>query len=295
MERWFWATLLCLVAASGGAAQEFVSPVGKSFAALPDPKGTVETADVALAKNPASADLLLAAAAARDALYRFSESIPIYTRGLDEHPNDVRFLRFRGHRFLNIRRFDPAILDLKKAAEFAPASFDISYHLALAYYLRGDYNHAVREFQRCLALGAVPGPAAPRGMPAGWRTCHNLDADARVATVHWTWLSLRRSGKSADAASLLAQFDDKVTVKENTAYLRNILQFKREHAEALPGPQAGPTVGYAHGMWHLLSGRRAEACAAFERVLASPHWTTFGYIGAELEVARGACRPARKR
>jgi tetratricopeptide (TPR) repeat protein len=295
MEWWFRATLLLLVAASGGAAQEYVSPLGKSFAALPDPKGTVESADLALARGPASADLLLAAAAARDALYRFSESIPIYTRGIDEYPNDVRFLRFRGHRFLNLRRFDPAILDLKKASEIAPSSFDLSYHLALAYYLRGDYNHAAREFQRCLALGAVPAPAVPRGMPAGWRSCHNLDADARVATLHWNWLALRRTGKAAEAAALLAQVDDKVTVKENTAYLRNILQFKREHAEELPGPQYGPTVGYSHGMWHLLAGRREQACAAFQKVLSSPHWTTFGYIGAEAEVARGACRPARKR
>jgi len=294
MERWIRVTLLFALGAAAGGAQEFYSPLGKSFRSLPDSQGIVEAADLALAKGPPSAELLLAAAAARDALYRFSESIPLYTRGLDEYPNDVRFLRFRGHRFLNIRRYDPAILDLKRAAEMAPASFDVSYHLALAYYFRGDYGHAAREYQRCLAMSAANPPATLRGIPAGWRTCYQMDADARVATLHWSWLALRRAGKPADADALLAPIDDKFNVKDNSAYLRGVLQFKRVHAEAAVQPESGPTVGYSLGMWHLLAGRRSEACAAFDKVLASPHWSTFGYIGAENEVARGACRAARK-
>lgn len=294
MEQWIRVTLLCTLGAACGA-QEFYSPLGKSFRSIPDTQGTVEAADLALAKGPASAELLLAAAAARDALYRFSESIPLYTRGLDEYPSDVRFLRFRGHRFLSIRRFDPAILDLKRAAEMAPASFDVSYHLALAYYFRGDYSHAAREYQRCLAMSAANPPTVFRGLPAGWRTCYQLDADSRVATLHWNWLALRRAGRSAEAAALIAPVDDTVKVKDNSAYLRGILQFKREHAEAATQPQAGPTVGYSLGMWHLLAGRKTEACAAFDKVLTSPHWSTFGFIGAENEVARGACRAVRKR
>src|SRR5262245_29336205 len=116
---------------------EVFSPLGKAYSAKSDAEHSVEKADAALAKGPASAELLLEAARVRDSLLRFSESIPLYTRGIDEYPNDVRFLRFRGHRFISTRKFDIAVVDLKKAADFAPASFDVSYHLGLAYYLRG--------------------------------------------------------------------------------------------------------------------------------------------------------------
>ena len=96
---------------------EVYSLLGKAFAARPDPDHAIEAADLALAKGPVTADLVLAAARVRDSLLRFNESIPIYTRGFDDYPGDVRFPLHRGIRFISTRKFDFAIADLKRAAD----------------------------------------------------------------------------------------------------------------------------------------------------------------------------------
>jgi len=260
----------------------------------------IEKADLALSKGPASAELLLAAARARDTILRFSESIPLYTRGMDDYPGDVRFPRFRGHRFISTRKFDSAIADLKKAIELAPASFDVSYHLALAYFLRGDYNHAAREYQRCLSMAALPKPQFMKGMPIDWRPCHGMDDDTRVAVTEWAWRALRRAAKPDEAAKLLAAIHPQIAVKENMSYHRTLLLYKglRTEEETLAPPldgNAAPTIGYGVGLWHWLDGRKAQACQAWEVVVSGDNWAAFGFIAAESELARGACKSSKKR
>jgi tetratricopeptide (TPR) repeat protein len=255
---------------------------------------------VALANGPASADLLLAAARARDAILRFSESIPLYTRGIDDYPGDVRFLRFRGHRFISTRKFDFAVSDLKRAADMAPASFDVSYHLALAYFLRGDYNHAAREYQRCLSMAALPKPAFMKGMPADWRACYALEDDARIAVTEWAWRAYRRAGKPEDATKVLTPIHSQMAVKENQSYFRTLLLYKglRTEEQVLAPPLDGnavATIGYGIGLWHWLDGRKDQACSAWERVVTDPNWAAFGFIAAESELSRKACKPSKKR
>jgi hypothetical protein len=46
------------------------------------------------------------------------------------------------------------------------------------------------------------------------------------------------------------------------------------------------TTGYGVANWHLYNGREAEARAAFERVIATGQWASFGYIATEAELAR---------
>ena len=266
--------LACLaLPAIWAQAPEAFSPSGKAFSALPDKSNTVLAADLALAKDPASADLLLAAARARDALLRFSESLPLYTRGMDEHPGDVRFPRYRGHRFISTRKFDFAIADLKRAAEIAPVSFDVSYHLGLAYYLRGDYNHAAREYQRCLTLAAQPKPQFMRGMPADWRPCQGLDDNARVAIT------------------------EAMKVTDNQSYYRTLLLYKglRPEVDIPPDANAVATVSYGLGLWHWVAGRKDQACAAWQRAVSGENWSAFGFIAAEADLGRGLCKPAKKR
>lgn len=279
---------------------EAFSPAGRAFSARPDTENTIAAADLALAKGPASADLLLAAARARDAVLRFSESLPLYTRGMDEYPGDVRFPRYRGHRFLSTRKFDFAIADLKRAAEIAPVSFDVSYHLGLAYYLRGDYNHAAREYQRCLNLAAQPKPQFMRGMPADWRPCQALDDNARVAITEWAWRANRRAGKPEEAERLLSTITASMKVTDNQSYYRTLLLYKglRTEADLLAAPPEAnsvATVSYGVGLWHWLAGRKEPACAAWERAVSGDNWSAFGFIAAETELARGLCKAAKKR
>lgn len=281
-------------------AAEVYSPLSRVFTSLPDPEHKVEAADLALAKGPASAELLLAAARSRDAILRFNEAIPLYTRGMDEYASDVRFPRYRGHRLISTRRFQLAIADLKLAADMAPASFDVSYHLGLAYYLHGDFNHAAREYARCLAMASHPKPDFMKGMPAGWRPCYAMDDDSRVAITDWAWRALRRAGKPEEAAKLLAPIREGMAVKENQSYYKALLLYKglKPEADVMAPPLEGTaaaTLGYADGLWHWLEGRKEQACAAWERAVSGDNWSAFGFIAAETELGRGVCPAGRKR
>jgi tetratricopeptide (TPR) repeat protein len=136
--------VLVSMTAAPGAAQtpgdrrpELTTLLGREVFARPDSDGAIAKADAALAADPRNVDLILAAARARDVALQFHAAIDVYTRGLAIAPSDVRLLRFRGHRYISVRQFDRAVADLQRAVALAPSSFDVTYHLALAHYLRG--------------------------------------------------------------------------------------------------------------------------------------------------------------
>ena len=145
----FVTATLC---ASPAAAQapELTTLLGRPVFARDDGDGAIAKADAALAADPRNVDLILAAARARDAALQFHAAIEIYTRGLAIAPDDVRLLRFRGHRYISTRRFDLAVADLRKALDLSPSSFDVIYHLGLAHYLRGEFEEAARVYRSCL-------------------------------------------------------------------------------------------------------------------------------------------------
>lgn len=279
---------------------EVYSPLGKAYFARPDSTGVIAKADADLAKDGDKADLILAAARARDQFLRFADSIPIYTRGMQLYADDVRFPRYRGHRLISIRRFDAALVDLKAAAELAPSSFDVSYHLGLAYFLRGDFNHAAREYNRCLAMADKPKPDFLRGMPTGWRSCYALDDDSRVALTDWAYRALRRAGKPAEAKALLDRITENMAVKENTSYHKALLFYKGLRTEeqilggTLPG-NALVTTGYGVAVFHRLEGRNERACELLEKIVLDENWSAFGLIGAEADLARKYCVPTKKK
>ena len=47
------------------------------------------------------------------------------------------------------------------------------------------------------------------------------------------------------------------------------------------------THGYGIGNWHLYNGRKEEAKAMFETIVATSFWPAFGFIAAEAELSRG--------
>ena len=55
-------------------------------------------------------------------------------------------------------------------------------------------------------------------------------------------------------------------------------------------PLTQETYGYAVGNWHLYNGRRDEARAAFERVVAGPQWPAFGHVAAEADLAAASAK-----
>jgi len=228
-------------------------------------------------------------------LGRLRESIEVYGRGIALYPDNAWFYRHRGHRYISVRDFDRAISDLEQAARLVAGKPDevepdgqpnaqntpigtlhsnIDYHLALAYYLRGDFAKALPVYRRDL-----------------------LDArndDRRVSTTHWLYMSLRRLGRDAEAREALTPIRRDMNVIENDAYFRLVKLYKGlQSADSVltMGPNGemsvtDATAAYGLANWHLYNGRKADAERLFRRIVAGGQWGAFGYIAAEVELSR---------
>ena len=251
-------------------------------------------AQAELASHPRSADAAIWVGRRLGYLGHYREAIAVFSRGVSEHPNDARFYRHRGHRYLTVRRFDRAIDDLLYAVTLTRGKPDvvepdgapnarnipvsslqsnIRYHLALAYYLKGDFRSAARWWGEDL------------------RRARNNDT--RVAAGYWLYLSLRRMGQAAQAAEVLRQFRPGMDIIENDAYYRLLLLFRgdlpRDSVVSGGGTDQAlqdATLGYGLGAWDWVNGRRDAALATWRRTLQGGSWASFGYIAAEAEVAR---------
>ena len=223
-------------------------------------------------------------------LGNYRTAIRMFAKGIAEHPDDARMYRHRGHRYITLRMFDDAIADFQRAAELTagmedevepdgapnaagiPTStlqFNIYYHLGLAHYLNSDFESALAAYRECMDRSDIP--------------------DRLVATSHWLYMTLRRLGEDADAASVLEPIHAELEVIENDAYHRLLLMYKGElTAEDLFGPEEdavqSATVAYGVGNWHYYNGSTAEADRILNAILEGEGWAAFGFIGAEADL-----------
>jgi tetratricopeptide (TPR) repeat protein len=288
------AVALAAAQAPADRRPELTTLLGREVFARPDSDGAIAKADAALAADPRNLDLILAAARARDVALQFHAAIEVYTRGLAIAPSDVRLLRFRGHRYISIRQFERAVADLQRAVELAPSSFDVTYHLALAHYLRGEFAAAAAVYRSCLDA------TTPGQLPPGWRSCtttRTTDND-RVAVSDWLYRSLRRAGRHDEARALLSPFVAGLKVGENEAYYTALRFYRGDVAEAQAMTPATKnenrlvTVGYGIAVHYGANGDGERACDLLQRIAAEPNWNAFGVIAAEADLARspGICR-----
>jgi len=222
----------------------------------------------------------------------FREAIRVFSEGIEKFPEDARMYRHRGHRYLSIRELDRAIEDFERASTLIegtedevepdgapnPAGIPVStlhsnirYHLGLAYYLKGELDDALRVFERALA--------------------ETPNDDMRVATTHWTYMTLRLLGRDADAVEVLQPIKTDMNVLESMAYHQLCLLYKGEGEmgaalEAGITPAGGDSAMYGVGNWHYYNGRTEEAKAMFERMVAESGIASFGRIAAEADLAR---------
>jgi dipeptidyl aminopeptidase/acylaminoacyl peptidase len=244
-------------------------------------------------KDPDSADAAIWLGRRLSYLGRFQDAIAAYTRAIAKHPQDARLLRHRGHRYITTRQLDKAIADLQGAGRLiegkpdevepdgdpdprnpTPGSslhFNVWYHLGLAHYLKGDFESALAAYQRCLA--------AARG-----------NDDRVVAVSDWTYMTLRRLNRTAEAAKLLESIRPDMNVIENGSYFARLMLYKglKKPEEVLVAgdPLAVATQGYGVGNWYLYNGDAVRARDIFTSVVAGPQWPAFGFIASEAELAR---------
>ena len=228
-------------------------------------------------------------------LGNFQDAIRIFSEGIARYPEDARFYRHRGHRYITVRQFDRAVEEFETAARLTaglpdevepdgrpnprniPTStlqFNIWYHLGLARYLLGQFESALGAYRECLRVSNNP--------------------DKLVATSHWLYMTLRRLGRADEAQGVLTPIHAEMDIIENTPYHRLLLFYRGELPveELLATPARADaalddaTIGYGVGNWQLYSGQQDEAVQTFRRIYAGPQWAAFGYIAAEVELAR---------
>lgn len=229
---------------------------------------------------------------------RYEDAVAAFTRGLEAHPESAWLLRFRGHRYITLRRFDDAVHDLERARDLAAKRPDeiepdgapnkdrvpigtlrsnIDYHLGLAHFLRGDFESAWRAYDAGFALARA-------------------NDDRLVSHTYWSWLTLRKLGRAEDAARLLEPIRADMGIHENESYLALLLYFRGDvtEAELFAGPSTGKndgaTRGFGAGMKHALDGDAAGARERFEKVVKDGPHASFGCIAAETELARARAR-----
>ena len=226
-------------------------------------------------------------------LGKYKEAIGVYTTGINLHPNNARFYRHRGHRYITLRCYDNAIADLKKAVELTRDQIDeieedgipnakniptsslqtnIYYHLGLSYYLKGDHLQALLAWEKCLDISD--------------------NDDMKVATLNWLNLVLRKLGRQKEADQHLKEVKDDMEIIENNDYFDILYMYKTGNDSKLVEKTqsqetlSNSTLGFALGSYYQLKGNKAKAKEMFEKVVAGNQWSSFGFIAAEAELAR---------
>lgn len=229
-------------------------------------------------------------------LTRYNEAIEIFNDGIERFPESYRLYRHRGHRYISQRKFDAAIADLKKAAELmqgAPietepdgqpnklnqplssTQFNVWYHLGLAHYLKGEFDLAEKAYLECMNVSD--------------------NDDLITATVDWLYMTYRREGKTEDAEKLLEKITDTMTIIENDSYFKRLKLYQGKlpvdsvlsvSTASEDADLALATQGYGVGNWYLYRGDTAQAIDVFQRVVKGKHFSSFGFIAAEADLAR---------
>lgn len=254
----------------------------------------LDSAEEALKADPDDRDALIWVGRHYGYLGHYRDAIDVFTEGIERHPDEARYYRHRGHRYISVRELDMAIRDLEHAARLESGRDDrvepdgmpneagvprstlqtnIWYHLGLAQYLKHDFEAAVHAYRQGYELSP--------------------NDDMRVAMADWLWLALKRLQRDEEAAALLAEIAPDMEILENDAYLQRLLVYQGTlPPDSLLGgnlatadPLDLATHGYGLGAWYLLRGDEIRARDAFRRVLDTGYWPAFGYIAAEAELA----------
>ncbi len=271
---------------------------GISLFGLKDEKGEIAEARAKFAKEPDNPRLLIEIGMLQDSFMRHGDAIQTYSEGHAKFPNDWRFLRYRGQRYLSTRKFPEAIADLEKARESTKQSYDVAYYLGLAYYFTGEYDKAEAEFGRCEAQLKEP-LNKPEDLK-GLTSCETGREEQAflVPLKFWRYLALRRGGKNAEAKAYAEAVSPLWTLRSNKAFYDALLYFRgtKEVTEMLEGANEATrdylTRSAGVAVQLFTEGERQRACSIWQRNAMDTKWNHLGVIAAEAEfylTAKAAC------
>jgi hypothetical protein len=101
--------------------------------------------------------------------------------------------------------------------------------------------------------------------------------------------------RDEEAAALLTLIRDDMKIIENESYYLRLKMYKglvqpdsllKVGANTEDVDLALATQGYGVGNWYLCEGDTAKAREIFRKVVSGKHFSAFGFIAAEVELAR---------
>lgn len=225
----------------------------------------------------------------------YRQAIAIFSEGVDSHPGEPRFYLHRGHRLISIREYEAAVRDFEEALSLVQGRDDIveqdgipnamnkpvsslhsniRYHLGLAYYLLGRLDEAANIYQAEVDVAA--------------------NDDTLAAATHWYYMTLRLLGREDDARRLLEPINSDMEVIEAQIYLDLCLLYNGEMSveDIVGGGVADGQVGagtlYGIANWYAYNGNLEKAEEHLRQIVAGDGWSSFGFIAAEADLARGS-------
>jgi tetratricopeptide (TPR) repeat protein len=224
---------------------------------------------------------------------KYKEAVANYSEGLVRFPNSFKLLRYRGHRYLTLRKLDLSAKDLLKARELIKSQPDvwevdasgkptdtyqhqIEYHLGVYYFLKKDYKEAVKAFGKSL------------------KEAH--DANEKVGTTDWLYNAYMRNGQKEEAAKLLSTITADTMGDHEQAYFRRVMLYKGVTGpgelidETKPAEQWNiqeVTRAYGVANWYSFQGDSKKAKELYGKILQSTNsWPAFAYLASEVELSK---------
>lgn len=224
---------------------------------------------------------------------RFKGAIDVYTRGLVDYPQSVKLRRHRGHRYINVRMLDEAIVDLDEAVELMgdapPQVFQYTpdgepngtyehwvwYHIGLYHYLNENYDEAAAAYEKCLTTA---------------NTGNHL-----IGATDWLYNTYRKNGRPEDAERVIAAIPADIDASPEYSYYKRVRLYKGlvdardildmdKPAEDWTGGDI--TTGYGVANWHKFNGDEEMAQAIYDKILQTPYWSAWAYVVTDREQSR---------
>ena len=221
---------------------------------------------------------------------RFRDAVDLYTRGLGAHPDSFKLRRHRGHRYINLRELDNAIVDLEEAVELigsehgdvfeynqsgeATATYEhwTWYHIGLYHYLNENWTEAAAAYQKCVDT-ATSNPVL-------------------VGATDWLYNALRKGGAHDDAEAAIAAIPADLETNREHPYFKRVMVYKGELNPVdvidIDKPAAewngfDITAGYGVANWYAFNGDAETSRTIHEKILKTPYWNSWAYVVTDRE------------
>ena len=223
---------------------------------------------------------------------RFRDAIDLYSRGLAEHPESFKLRRHRGHRYINVRELDNAIVDLEEAVELIGSEHaDVLeynqsgeptatyehwtwYHVGLYHYLNEDWVQAAAAYQKCVDTATSNA--------------------VLVGATDWLYNAYRKGGMHDEAEAAIAAIPPDLDTNREHPYFKRVMVYKGELPPADVIDSGKPasewngfdiTAGYGIANWHTFNGDAATGEAIHRKILETPFWNAWAYVVTDREYA----------